>query len=192
MRTERCGRCAGCGMTFVYRPISSRPITFYNNNSVQRCTVVHQHELYGSGRVTVGSGSARCILVRCSHSSYQTHGALHGPDVLMWPRAATPLTAQPDAPCATCTSRCLLPLAPLCVHAARPGSSHGSTAWSRALSHTHAVGCPDGQAARRHAFAHCHGLRVTTGSLPPSSLESASVSVAAVTSTVAYAGAGCT
>jgi hypothetical protein len=71
---------------------------------------------------------------------------------------------------------------PQLFHEARPGSSHGSTAWSRALSHTQwSASRPDGPAAGRHAFAHCHGLRVTTGSLPPLSLESASVSVAAVT-----------
>lgn len=58
-------------MAFVYRPISSRPITFYNNNSFQRCTVVHQHELYWSGYRGLGLRSALAVYwYRCSHSSY--------------------------------------------------------------------------------------------------------------------------
>jgi len=152
------------------------------------------------GRVTVNRVEHRAlglaVLLRCSHSSYQIHGSLHGPRSCGLVRGDTAhrTTGCPVClTCATCTSRCLLPLAPHCFKRLGPAPRTAAPR-GRAPSATRmwSAGLPDGPAAGRHAFAHCHGLRVTTGSLPHSSLESASVSVAAVTSTVAYAGAGCT
>ena len=116
---------------------------------------------------------------------------------LLWPRAATPHTGHRTTGCPVCHLQF-----PLLLPLAAPILSRGSARLlrmaaprGRAPSATRmwSAGLPDGPAAGRHAFAHCHGLRVTTCSLPPSSLESAFVSVAAaVTSTVASAGAGST
>ena len=144
----------------------------------------------GAARATTGAPSS-AVASRYSSiatAGIATHGALHGPRSCgLVRRHRTPDTAQPDAPCATCTSRCLLPLAAPILSRGSARLLRMAAPRGRAPSATRmwSAGLPGGPAAGRHAFAHCHGLRVTTCSLPPSSLESAFVSVpAAVTSTL--------
>ena len=151
------------------------------------------------GTVRLCARARSVLVVRCSHSSHDssvsdTWGPSWAP--LLWPRAATPLTAQPDGGCPVCHLHFPLSPTPLDPHCfTRLGPAPRTAApRGRAPSATRmwSAGRPDGPAARRHAFAHCQGLKGHNMFPPPSSLESASVSVAAVTSTVAYAGAGCT
>jgi hypothetical protein len=110
MRTERCGRCVGCGIRRSCRRPISRPITFYNiiPNSLSYSKFPHQqiNILFycggGSGyrqpcRTPVRSGSLYCYGARTAHIRYM--GPFMGP-ALVASCAATPLTAQPDAPCA--------------------------------------------------------------------------------------------
>ena len=79
----------------------------------------------GAARATTGAPSS-AVASRYSSiatAGIATHGALHGPRSCgLVRRHRTPDTAQPDAPCATCNSRCSYLSPPPFFHAARPGS----------------------------------------------------------------------
>ena len=127
---------------------------------------------------------------------YQTHGANMGPFILgpaLVASCGSPHNRMPRVPLALPVASYLSRLAPHCFSRLGPAPRMAAPR-GRAPSATRmwSASRPDGPAAGRHAFAHCHGLRVTTCSLPPSSLESAFVSVAAVSATVASESAGCT
>ena len=206
VRTERCGRCAGCGMAFVYRPIS-RPMHISDLTSlVSRPPYKLSCKFYTlSGRVARrlpcarrAARAARCTGTVLAQLRIRHMGLTWGPSSwapLLWPRGScgSPHNRMPRVPLALPVASYLSRRAPHCFSRLGPAPRTAAPR-GRAPSATRmwSASRPDGPAAGRHAFAHCHGLRVTTGSLPPSSLESASVSVAAVTSTVTYAGAGCT
>jgi hypothetical protein len=94
--------------------VRCRTVSFLTNNLIYCFTVA-------VGRVTVNRVEHRAlglaVLLRCSHSSYQIHGSLHGPRSCGLVRGDTAhrTTGCPVClTCATCTSRCLLPLAPHC------------------------------------------------------------------------------
>ena len=207
MRTERCGRCVGCGIRRSCRRPISRPITFYNiiPNSLSYSKFPHQqiNILFYCGG---GSGyrqpcrtpcaRARCTVTVLAQLISDTWVPSWAP--LLWPRARrhrSPHNRMPRVPNVRHLHFPLspTPLDPNCFKRLGPAPRTAAPR-GRAPSATRmwSAGRPDGPAARRHAFAHCQGLKGHNMFPPPSSLESASVSVAAVTSTVAYAGAGCT
>jgi hypothetical protein len=188
-------------MAFVYRPIS-RPMHISDLTSLvsrpgdhtnYTCRVVGYRAL-GARR---GPLAVQLYWYGARTAPYQTHGANMGPFILgpaLVASCGSPHNRMPRVPLAPFqlppTSRVSPPIV-----------SRGS---ARLLARQHrVVARPQPHACSRLVSQVARplgampsptvtNLRVTTCSLPHSSLESASVSVAAVTSTVAYAGAGCT
>jgi hypothetical protein len=100
-RTERCGRCAGCGMAFVYRPIS-RPMHISDLTSLHFSKSATILKLYLSGRrlpcARRAARAARCTGTVLAQLRIRHMGLTWGPSSwapLLWPRAAHRTTGCP-------------------------------------------------------------------------------------------------